>query len=231
MPIADNGVDYVSAPENYADLFTTYYTYVVCLVRKMGIDSEHSEDVASEILLRFYERDFLAKFDPTLVFEYEGQKRPARFKSFLTRFVMVYVRGMWDKQQRIADRELMVIDAPNSEGDTSSWLDVFGATLPSHEQDVLNRLDEENVVRWLRHYLACVPRRSNQDSCDLVMLFDEVMRQIRKCGHWNVVDLQDEFGLSSTAMHAWMWWLRTNLAEALNKPAPPKRIRTMKVMT
>jgi DNA-directed RNA polymerase specialized sigma24 family protein len=224
---AEQGADYVSAPRDYAALFEQYYQYVVALVRRLGIDDSRKEDVASEILLRFLERDFLNKFDPTLVFHYDGEDRPAKFKSFLTKFVMVYVRGHWDRQHRLNTRELLMCDRPVGKDDnTVAWVEVFGGNDPAAEDDVIDILDEQDLVDEMRAYILRVPRRSRYDSCDLVALFDEVIRHIRETGTWNVVELREHFGVSATAMHSWMWWLRANLADALGRPVPPKRPRT-----
>jgi len=228
VKIADNGVDYVSAPADYAELFEIYYDYVVTLVRRMGIEESRKEDVASEILLRFMERDFLAEFDPTMVFHYDGQDRPARFKSFLTKFVLIYVRGHKDKQQRQSGRELLICDRPIGANADATWIDVFGDAVDGADADVLAVLDEQALVDQLRDYVAAVPRRSQFDTCDLVKLFDAVVAQVREEGAWNVTELRRQFGISSTAMHSWLWWLRTNLAHALGRPVPAKRPRTVK---
>ncbi len=227
MAEEENGVDYVSAPADYADLFRTYYRYVVTLVRRLGIEESRKEDVASDILLRLYERDILSTFDPSLVFTYDGKDRPARFKSFLTKLVMTYVRGHFDKQQRQNGRELLIADRPVGDGDTT-WIDVFGGTVDGADADVLNVLAEQDLVDKLRAYIATVPRKSKFDSCDLLALFDAVVVQIRECGAWNVAELRDRFGISSTAMHSWMWWLRANLAHALGRPVPPRRPRVVR---
>lgn len=232
MEIVDNGVDYKSAPASYADLFQMYYPYVVSLVRKHGIDDNRKEDVASEILLRFFERDFLDKFDPDLVFHYDGQDRPARFKSFLTKFVLTYLKGHRDKQHRLTTREVLIFDLPvnagkpESFGHTTTWGEVYGGEARSHEDDVIEQALGANLVAQMRAYIEGVPRRSRYDTCDLVALFDEVIRQIDQTGEWDVAELRAIFGVSSTAMHSWMWWLRENLAAALDRPVPAKRPRS-----
>lgn len=230
MTTAESGPDFVSAPEDYTAFFRMYYPYVVALVRRMGITDDRKEDVASEILLRFLERDFLHEFDPSLVFEYDGQKRPARFKSYLSKFVVTYVRGHFDRQQRLRSREWLICDMPyhdrsfSGEYGSNTWIDVHGG-VTDFEDEVLNGLAEEKLVAQLRDHLATVPRRSKHDTCDLPRLFDEVVRQIRRDGEWNVNELKDIFAVSATAMHTWVWWLRENLAEALDRPCPTKRPR------
>lgn len=228
MRVKDNGADTVSAPADYAALYTQYWDYVLTLVRRFGFEENKREDMAAEILLRFYERDFLAKFDPTLVFEYQGQERPARFKSFLTKFVLIYLRGLKDKQRRQSAREKLLCDTVVGHQEDTSWVDVFGETVPGAEEIALGRLEEEDLVAELRAYIAKVPRRSAYDTCDLLALFDAVIVQVREYGVWDVAALRQQFNVSSTAMHSWLWWLRENLAAALDRPVPAKRPRVVK---
>lgn len=231
MPIATSGVDYMSAPKDYAELFRIYYVYVVRLVHKHGIDENHKEDVASEILTRFFERGFLEKFDPTLTFPYKGEQRPARFRSFLSKFVLTYVRGHCDKQKRIASREWQICDLDvnaQEQGYSVRWIDIYGESEPGHEDAVLDGEMEADFVRGLRAFLADVPRRSDYDRCDLVALFNAIVAQVRDRGEYDIHQLSKQFGVSYTAMHTWVWWLKTNLAEATGRPVPAKRPRTTK---
>lgn len=228
-----SGADYKSAPSDYAELYRIYYRYVVNLVGAFGIDDNNKEDVASDILATFFARGFLEKFDPALVFEYKGQQRPARFKSFLSRFVTTYVRGHCDKQRRLHSREVQICDVLMGQGEAyggssngSRWAELYGEVSPGHEDDVLEILMEEDMASGLRAYLADVPRRSASDSCDLVALFDEVRRQCLERGAYDITRLKEIFGVSSTAMHTWVWWLKENLAAALGLPVPARRPRT-----
>lgn len=230
MTAAVSGVDYMSAPKDYAELFRTYYPYVVNLVNKFGITDDNKEDVASEILTRFMERGFLEKFDPALRFEYNGEWRPARFKSFLSKFVLTYVQGFYDKQKRILVREVQICDmyltGDERAGAGVRWVEVYGEVAQSHEDEILDALVEQELADGLRRYLADVPRRSSNDRCDLVALFDEVRAQCLQRGSYDITTLKASFEVSSTAMHTWMWWLKANMCEALGLPLPPKRPRT-----
>lgn len=229
------GVDYKSAPPDYAALFQIYYPYIVNLVAKNGIDDNNKEDVASDILMRLIEHDFLADFDPDLVFEYEGQPRPARFKSFLARIVYKYVRGYYDKQKRLAAREIQICD--NTIGDSDqqhgmrsggSWIDLFGPANADFSDDVIEMIGEEQDSGWLRTWLSTRERRSSHDRCDLVELFDAVRAQVLSTGFYNIADLEKQFSLSTTTMYTWLWWLKSNVAAAYGRATPPKRRRVLK---
>jgi len=196
-------IDYSTAPESYEELFKNYYSFVVGLVGKQGISLDNREDVASEILLRFYERDFLNEFNPDLSFEVNGRIVKARFKSFLSAFVVNYVRSHRDRQNLRIKREPLIVDG--------------AATLVDHEhyEDDYSALYEEELVLKIRDHLKTVPRKSRQDQCDLLALFDAVVSQVRVNGKYSVKELQAQFGVSPTAIHTWLGWMRLNIAKAL----------------
>lgn len=205
-------IDYAVAPSTYDELFRNYYPFVVGLVGKQGISPDNREDVASEILLRFYERDFLNEFNPDLTFEVKGKVVRARFKSFLSAFVVNYVRSHRDRQNLRLRREPLIVDGVliTDSGDSLSF------HLEPHEDDY-SALYEEELVDFLRDYLSLVPRKSRQDQCDLPKLFDAVVEQVRRNGKYSVKELQSIFGVSPTAIHSWLGWLRQNIIKAMEE--------------
>lgn len=231
MTTVDRGVDYASAPKTYEDLHRIYYRFVVNVVRQAGIEEASAEDVASSILLRLYERDFLDKFNPQLVFLHDGEEHKARFKSFLTKTVLLYVRSYREKQTRRNQREISV----GCDGETvgySSWTESgsgrrvvdFGITYVSlSEGDLLDEIFLKTLVPNLRAYLATIPRRCRTDRCDLVALFDAIVEQVEERGRCDGRALQRKFGVSPTSMHSWLWWLRKNIATYMDRPLRPKR--------
>jgi hypothetical protein len=234
----DRGVDYTSAPKSYEDLYRTYYTYVVSLVRQAGIEEDSKEDVASAILLRFYERDFLPKFNPDLVFLHNGSERRARFKSFLTKFVLTYTRGYREKQLRRQYREILcgtyartspryvTVARPSGDNvvDAEFWFDLFGEAETDMEDGIIEQIVGERFIEELRTYLGTIKRRRN-DMCDLVAVFDAVVEQVALRGRCDIAELRDQFGVSLTSMHAWLWRLRRNIAAYTGHTVPPKRSR------
>ncbi len=226
MTTVNRGEDYVSAPKDYAELFRIYYPYVVSLVRRCGIADSAKEDVASDILLRFYERDFLNAFNPHLVFHFNGRPHPARFKSFLSHFVFLYARGHQDRLRRLSTREPLVCDRLVGSGNGwVTWAEVYGPLLDGPETGTFDSQAEADLVARLRSYLLTVA--PEPDEIDLVALFDAVVVQIRACGHWSVPALRRLFGdASASAVYGRLWRLRTLLAEAEHRPVPARRART-----
>jgi hypothetical protein len=228
----------MSAPENYAEIFKLYYPYIVNLCSRFGIDDNNKEDVASEIFLRFMERGSLEKFDPELSFEYRGRLRPARFKNYLSRAVDMYSRGHRDKLAKLARRELQICDVDYSinakdgsgyqSSADSSWVEVFGESHDDHADRILDMMGEESEAAGIRVLLAKVKPRSAHDRCDLVALFDAVRIQVLTFGEYDIAILKDHFGVSTTAMHTWVWWLKANLADIYGMPVPAKRPRRMR---
>lgn len=233
MIAAATGADYKSAPPDNDAFFRLYYGYIVNLVLKHGIEEKNKEDCAAEIIARLIEKRAIETFDPDLVFEYEGQQRPARFKTYISRYVCKVVRGMRDQQKRLAGHEVQICDmqiaddAHSSTFTSGSWADVYGPTTPDHADDVIEMLGEEQDAGWMRTWLSTRPKRFSHDRCDLVELFDAMRAQVLACGTYNIAELEQQFGMSTTAMHNWMWWLRGNVAAAYNREAPAKRARTL----
>lgn len=204
-------IDPAKIPSDYTEFFRDYYPYTVQLVRKHGIDSRKASDVASEIVATFYRRDFLPKYNPNYEVEYKGTKRNVQFASFYINFVMTYLKGIRDKHHRLSRRELMIYDAP--------W--VGGQTFAeSHSRPVVVEFgagaEEALLVRRVRDYLEWVPPTSQHDRCDLVVVFDAVVRQVRETGVVSVPDMAKEFGISSSAGYNWFARLRTHVQEALD---------------
>lgn len=227
-----HGVDYKSAPPDYAALHEMYYPYVVNLVAKSGINENNKEDVASEIFLRLMENDILADFDPTLVFEYEGQLRPARFKSFLSRLVVLYIRGHKDKQKRLAEREYQICDMQVGDFDNKpgfsgahTWADLYGPPGEDHADIVIDVVQEEQEAAGVCRWLSQRPRRSHVDACDLVDLYLTVREQVLTTGNYDVQQLRERYGIGTTTMHTWLWWLKQNLAVLYGRPMPKRRPR------
>lgn len=240
MATTDSDVDYMSAPANYADFFKIYYPYTVNFLAKLGIDDNNKEDVAAEILLRFMERNSLEKFDADLNFYYRDQLRPARFRSYYSRSVEMYARGMRDKQKKQARREWQICDVhydganggsnidtggSNSKSAVGNWADTFGPAHEDHSDGVLDAMTEEAEAEGVRRALAMIPARSAHDRCDLVAVYDALRVQVLAFGEYDINRLREHFGVSSTAMHSWIWWLKENLAAIYGLPVPAKRPR------
>lgn len=231
----------MSAPATYADFFRIYYPYTVNFVAQLGIDDNNKEDVAAEICTRFIERGSLEKFDPEMNFYYRDELRPARFRSYYSRSIEMYARGMRDKQQKLARRELQICDVTQTPTDRpgSNAVDVqsggkssqasYGELLAQPHQDhadgVLDAMTEEAEAVAVRRRLAEIPPRSAHDRCDLVAVYDAVRVQVLTYGEYDINQLREHFGVSSTAMHSWMWWLKANLAAIYGLPVPAKRPR------
>jgi DNA-directed RNA polymerase specialized sigma24 family protein len=203
----------VPAPHSYEDLYRIYWPHVVNLVRTLGIEPDSVEDVASAILARFWERDFLAQYDPTRTTDRFGDDRVVGFKAFLSAFVRVYVQSHRERQHRVRRRELLLCDSPV--GDSGArWIEVLGLTSSeSVEAQVEAQLSIDLLIESMRSHLASVPRRSRMDRCDLVTLFDVVMASFRSTGFVSVPAIQAAFGISETAAHTWLVRMRQCLRE------------------
>ncbi len=235
MTVCNGGADYVSAPRDIADLFRIYQPYIIALARKFGIEESRVEDVASEILLRLMEKDVIGSFDPTRVFDYEGQRRPARFKSYLTKIVMQYLKGHRDKQYRQRNREPLLCDAPVARNKDalngaapSTWIEMNGPTTEGPEEVYGRAVDAADTLAILRAHMKTVPPRNRYDGCDLPVFFELILSQIAEHGTWSPEEIRAHFKISTTAAHSWNWRTREQAALALGLKPPVKRARVLK---
>lgn len=214
MTAVSDGVDYRVPPVDYAALYTVYYPIIVGLVKQRGVPLEYVEDVAAEILLKLIERDVLAEFDPNVSYFYAGDVRPARFRSFISKKVMLYAQGQRDKILRRTSREVQVWDDTNSEG--GSWLEevLFEEGV---DQSVLGAMDFQELISGIRAYLKTIPPRSEYDTLDLVAFFDLFMAQDWESGRFNATELREEIGVSTTAFYTWRRWLAHHVAAYLGE--------------
>jgi hypothetical protein len=197
-----------AVPSGSDDFFRLYYGYVRKIVGNTpSIQSQDVEDVAMEIMTRLIERDVLGMFDPSKTFSYDGKQIQARFRTFLTAQVTLYIKGQRDRLGRQHKRELFVIDSPVSD-DRPSWADVFGGT-----EDDLSGLDAAEWIRQARSFLSTVPKRSDRDSCDLVRLFDDLITQVSTTGTVATAETAAHLGVSTAVTGRWVRWLRENLRQ------------------
>ncbi len=223
----DNDVDPMAAPQDDAEFFKHYYPYAVNLCGMFGIDENHQEDVASEIMLRHLERGTRANFNPELSFEYLGELRPARFKSYFSRSVEVYSRGHRDKINRRKQREIPVGCAvtPATGSNPSPWIESVAEVMDDPADGVHEMIDEESEAHTVRAMLAKVPPRSATDRCDLVAVYNAIRAQVLSIGEIDIQQLKDAFHVATTTMYSWVRWLTVNLAVIYGVDVPPKRRR------
>jgi DNA-directed RNA polymerase specialized sigma24 family protein len=199
----------VGVPSGLDELFRNYYGYVRKLVTGTpGIPAQDAEDVAMEIMTRLVERDVIGMFDPDMRFSYDGKQVPAKFRTFLTAQVSLYVRGQRDRLGRQRRRELYVAGSSPLEDDGPVWTDLFGGA-----EDDLSGLDAAEWIRQARGFLATVPKRSDRDACDLVRLFDALVRQVSDTGSASIPETAARMGVSPAVSGRWLQWLRENLRQ------------------
>ncbi len=204
-------MDAAPAPADTGEMFRKYAGYVRGLVVKLGVPPQDAEDAAADIMARLYERDLIGMFDPEHHIEHNGEVIPASFKSFLSAQVALYVRGKRDAITRRSRRELLILDQP---ADGGSGGTTFAELLGGSHEDDSSKVSADDFITKARGYLAVVSPRSARDKCDLIELFDEMVREVNEDGEFSYVSIQQHFGISSTSAYSWVGWLRECLANA-----------------
>jgi hypothetical protein len=135
------------APKDYAELYEEYFDFMKSIVRRVGINAEDVEDVTSEILCKFMEKDALTWYDPEFVVDVGDKprtqgprQRHAKFSNLLKSFTFTHCLAWRDKQNNFVRREphFAKMDAPVSgEEGTQTWGEHHASTLRvAHDLEV-----------------------------------------------------------------------------------------------
>lgn len=194
-------------PSSFEQMYEHYYTYVLQLTVRGGIDRQEAEDVAQTILTRFYERDALSDFDPEFTSVYDGVIRKATFSTFLSGFVTIYLRHHRERHIIRKSRELTLVDQPqNIKGDDLSvtWVEV---NCEPH-MDRVDTIEEIQMIREIQDRLDALPPKKAREKTDLSTFFRAVLEQAYGGDGVNVPKLAEQFNVTGTTIHNWMLRLR-----------------------
>jgi hypothetical protein len=183
-------------PSSYEELFELYWDYTVQLVQKFGINATNAEDAASTILVKFIDRDFLAKYDPEhqTAIDGNGKKKRTTFQGFLSGFISLYVRQEKDKQWTKARKEPRSTNQPVGE-DNTPWIEVYGPT--SAGIDDYTSVNLDLAVAEAQTKLDQLPIRGQRD---LALVFRAVVKQIREDGKVDRKAIAAMLNVSPTAV-------------------------------
>lgn len=189
-------------PADAGELVKQYRDLIRRLVIKRGVPAQDADDATQFILTRMIERNVLGMYDPS----------KGTFRNFVCAQASVYANGQRDKVLRKATRELLIADSPvDGEDGGTSWADTFGGLAAC---DDYSYIDAEEWVTRMRAHLASIPPRSLDDACDLVAVFDELLREIHVHGQYSRDELCARFSIGATTAAAWITRLREIMAGA-----------------
>lgn len=139
--------DYVNAPPDYGTFHKQYLSYTRHLVSKFGVPPSDLDDVVSDIMIRFLERDSIG------VFSRDWESRSAtgysNFRSYYSRFVVTYAQGKNRNVRRHSGRYVLICDASVDDDGRTTWLDEHAPT-EAFEDRAAEDLDFESLVSQLR---------------------------------------------------------------------------------
>lgn len=187
-------------PTSYDEMFRHYYPYVCKLVRRFGVPDDLHEDVSMILVTKFIEKNMLEQFDPERV---GADGMPVQFASFLSGFVVAYVRHYVTRARVEYDRERTYVDqTDNSNGradtpERQSWLDRKGFR---HEDDV-SKVEYELLLVSIRKHLGSLSVRGKKN---FLLLFDLVVYQLEERGRTHIRELAGLFEVSEPAVSNWL---------------------------
>jgi hypothetical protein len=139
--------DYVNAPPDYGTFFKQYITYTRFLVSRFGVPPSDLEDVVSDIMTRFLERDSIGVFSGD--WDSRSVTGKSNFRSYYSRFVVTYAQGMNRNVRRHSSRNVLICDAPVDDESRATWVDEHAPT-ESFEDATVRNMDFESLVASLR---------------------------------------------------------------------------------
>lgn len=170
------------APADMEQLFIEYYDYIITFVHQLGIDWQDAPDVASELLVRFYENGNLEKFQPEWDSVNSPKPRKVYFKSYLSGFVGYSVRGIRDSVSKRRFREPLLLNDIDQDGKT--WLEILAPAT-----------SETETEPWLPVLRA---RIENNDL--LIRVLNGVENHVDQFGTVKVRVLSADLGMSMKAV-------------------------------
>lgn len=204
--------DYI--PTSFEDMYAYYYEFVVANVISQGIDPQNAEDVAQAILIRFYERKSLEHFDPEYVTVHEGVERRAVFRTFLSGFVLTYVKHHRSMQHKRVVREGVSLDRSTSNKDGVSNETTIGDLIAVVDEDPgYVEAEARQTIAKIRAHLAALPPVNSQDLCDMPAFFDQIQLHAEAYGRPNITELAAHFGVSKVSIQTWLKRLRREVSK------------------
>lgn len=193
-------------PSDFSDLYEHYYAYVVRLIQSRGVLGEEADDIAMTILATFFEKDALSDFDP---------EREVKFGSFLSGFVLIYLRHHRDMLYKRKNREPVILDRPvGDENNPTTLRDVLFTEKVNVSEVEYADLLYSDLVRAVDQHLGALPRNS-RSTVDLQTLFRLVVAQVEQYGKIDLAELSEIFGVTKNGVSYWLPTLRDEVAKVL----------------
>ena len=200
-------------PDDYEELFCTYFPLLRKVARDGGIAPEDWEDVATNLLTDFMDRGGLGWYDPNYVVDtgdaprVEGDRyRKAKFSNMLKRYATLRVRHYRDKQEVRHRREPWRLEAPIGNSETT-WAEseAYGVEMLEPVETsvtIMSVFDRSRDILITRS----TAQRDYARFCDL---FEE---QVRLDGCPDRRTLQAELGVSPSTVTQMLRDLRSTMA-------------------
>ena len=198
-------MDQFGCPSDIGELYEHYIGVVRAEVLRAGIDAKDVEDVAHDLIVKFWEKDFISEYDPTKVFDTASGKKRARFKTLLRSFIRNYVRQDLDKQRNRARREPVHLEAPAFVGESGpvAWIEVIGG-----EEEIGPSVELRDLFRRAYAHLRSIPAEGQRNLAHVFEVMLALADETGKCDRRRVAK---RFGISPASASDWMNMVREQL--------------------
>ena len=174
--------DFDNCPPDYGKFYEQYRGFIYHLVWSMGVAPREMDEVVSEIITRFIERDSLGEFRPD--WATRSAKGRSVFRSYLARFVVTYARGKHRNNVRFVKRYSLLCDAPVGDDSGARWIDQHDA----------ERVEVDGLPSYGVEYAALVEALGEAVGSDVM---DVVTGMVEESGRIKLKDLEERLGISA----------------------------------
>jgi hypothetical protein len=158
-------------------MFREYGSYAKGLLIRQGVPKEHADDAVQDVFERLIARGVREKYEPDHTVDHQGEAKRCTFRAYFSGIVALYARGIRERHQANARRELFLFDMPGDDGGTVHWAEA----LAGKWMDDYPSLSDDEFVDRIRTWLALqppearwVPATGERETggADLLVLFD-----------------------------------------------------------
>lgn len=155
----------ISAPKSYEEFLSVWGDYVKAIVKLQNwVLPQNVEDITQEILIDFYSKDYLNKYDPS----------KSKFNTFMANFTNIRLRGKRTQFNRLKSREVYCIDETR-EDFNESFISLLGSVSDTYDIEV------KELINYI--YKKLKKSRVTSQVNNYALLFKLIVKEMCKKEH------------------------------------------------
>lgn len=186
-------------PTSYDEVYRDYYDLIKWHCVRAKISEDAIEDYAMTLMEKLIKHGILEQYNPEI----------ANFRTFLSGFVVSYLRHFKAQDRKRKERYALSIDYVVSPAE----FDTGSATLLDFAE---HSVEGDFDVAEVNFALARIRERIEASEDEkFLTFFDKVIEQVEEYGRMHVPELAEFFGVTSASIYNWRKRLHRYFVEAM----------------